>query len=421
MDHFTRFCEAIPIPTQEAEVIAREFVMRSITQFGVPNKLLTDRGAAFMSVLMKEVCKLLKIQKLQTSSYNAQANGICERMHKLLIDMISHFVNKDAKNWDKYVPYAVMAYRATPHCSVKYSPYYLVYVRDLRLPIEDDWRPTRREEAENVDSYDNHVNKLAMRLYEANMEAKKQSKLSHELAKKYYDRKTREVSLKKGDLVYLYNPIAKRGRAKKFEYKYQGPFMILERISPLIYKLEMEEGKSIVVHVHRLKRAKVGQEANRKMLDLKESKGYGKEQSPRQSEPRLSEMIKESREEGVEIPPIQVREVDESEDRDTDEGSSEISPIVEDQQHPEWTPETRYLRRKIVHESNKSFGGSSDSSYASRSKSARTQSQEDRNESDSVTLQTPESPTRLCADNSEELHTDANTRHTHLYNLRSRT
>jgi transposase InsO family protein len=75
--------------------------MRIITQFGVPKKILTDRGAAFMSVLTKEVCKLLKIQKLQSSGYNAQANGICERVHKLSIDMISHCVNKDAKNWDK--------------------------------------------------------------------------------------------------------------------------------------------------------------------------------------------------------------------------------------------------------------------------------------------------------------------------------
>jgi hypothetical protein len=40
--HFMGFCEAIPTPTQEAEVIAREFVMRIITQFGVPKKLLTD-------------------------------------------------------------------------------------------------------------------------------------------------------------------------------------------------------------------------------------------------------------------------------------------------------------------------------------------------------------------------------------------
>jgi hypothetical protein len=43
--------------------------------------------------------------------------------------------------------------------------------------------------------------------------------------------------------MYLYNPKAKRGRAEKFEYKCQGPYMILEKISPLIYKLQMEEGK----------------------------------------------------------------------------------------------------------------------------------------------------------------------------------
>jgi transposase InsO family protein len=77
VDHFTRFCEAIPIPTQETEIRAKEFVVRIITQFGVPSKLLTDRGATFMSTLMKEVCKLLGIQKLQISSYNTQSNGIC--------------------------------------------------------------------------------------------------------------------------------------------------------------------------------------------------------------------------------------------------------------------------------------------------------------------------------------------------------
>jgi transposase InsO family protein len=93
VDHFRRFCEVNPIPTQDTEVIAREFVMRIITQFGVPKKQLTDRGATFMSALMKEVFKLLKIQKIQTSIYNSQANGICERIHKLLIDRIPQFVS----------------------------------------------------------------------------------------------------------------------------------------------------------------------------------------------------------------------------------------------------------------------------------------------------------------------------------------
>jgi hypothetical protein len=64
VDHFTRFCEAIPIFKQDTETIAREFVIRIITQFGVPKELLTDRGANFTFALIKETCKLLKIQKL---------------------------------------------------------------------------------------------------------------------------------------------------------------------------------------------------------------------------------------------------------------------------------------------------------------------------------------------------------------------
>ncbi len=102
-----------------------------VTQFGVPKNLLTDRGANFTSALIKEMCKLLKIKKLQTSSYNPPANGVCERMHKLVIDTLSHFVRKDAKNWDEYVPYVVMAYRAMPHCPTKYSPCYLLFGRDI--------------------------------------------------------------------------------------------------------------------------------------------------------------------------------------------------------------------------------------------------------------------------------------------------
>ena len=43
VNHFTRFCEAIPIERQDTETIAREFVCRIVTQFGVPRKLLTDR------------------------------------------------------------------------------------------------------------------------------------------------------------------------------------------------------------------------------------------------------------------------------------------------------------------------------------------------------------------------------------------
>lgn len=56
MEHFTRFCKAVPTARQDTETIAREFVTKIITQFGVPKKLLTDRGANFTSVLIQETC-----------------------------------------------------------------------------------------------------------------------------------------------------------------------------------------------------------------------------------------------------------------------------------------------------------------------------------------------------------------------------
>jgi hypothetical protein len=82
---------------------------------------------------------------------------MCERMHKLLVDMLSHFANKEAKNWDKYVPYAVMAYTATPGCTVRYSPYYLVFGRELCLPLEDDWKSSKQSEATVEVVYERHV------------------------------------------------------------------------------------------------------------------------------------------------------------------------------------------------------------------------------------------------------------------------
>jgi len=132
-------------------------VTKIIIQYGVPKKLLTDRGAKFTSALIRETCKLLNKQTLQTSSYHSQSNGICEWMHKLLIDMLSHFVRKDSKNWDEYVSYAIMAHRTMPHCSTKYSPYYLVFGRDMRLPIEDDWKPQVTRKDSGDDEYEEHV------------------------------------------------------------------------------------------------------------------------------------------------------------------------------------------------------------------------------------------------------------------------
>ena len=132
VDYLMQYCEAIPIPNQTAETVAKEFVHKIITRYGVPTKLLTDQGRNFLPALLKGVCTLLGVQKIQTTLYHPQCNGMIERLHRSLADMISHFVGSDGKNWDEVVPYALMAYRSAPDMSTGYSPHILLYGEEMK-------------------------------------------------------------------------------------------------------------------------------------------------------------------------------------------------------------------------------------------------------------------------------------------------
>jgi hypothetical protein len=125
----------------------------------------------------------------------------------------------------------------------------------MRLPIEHDWKPNLGNKQVDNSEYEKHVRGLAERLQRANKTAKQQSRLSHDTAKRYYDRPTKLEHFNKGDLVYIHDPIYKRGKAKKFSYQYKGPFEIEQRISPLIYKVRLTDGTSTIIHINRLKRA----------------------------------------------------------------------------------------------------------------------------------------------------------------------
>ena len=57
--------------------------------FGIPEALLSDRGANFLSHLMQDVCKLLGIKKLNTTSYHPQCNGMIERLDRTLKTMFN--------------------------------------------------------------------------------------------------------------------------------------------------------------------------------------------------------------------------------------------------------------------------------------------------------------------------------------------
>ena len=95
-----KFSKAIPVETQEASTIAKAFVIKIIMEHGIPEKIFTDQGTNFISEVFKNVCKLLKIEKIQITTYHPESNGALKRSHRTLAEYLRHYINDEQTNWD---------------------------------------------------------------------------------------------------------------------------------------------------------------------------------------------------------------------------------------------------------------------------------------------------------------------------------
>jgi transposase InsO family protein len=138
MDHFSRYPDAVSIPRQDAPTVARALVTTVFSRLGCPETISSDKGANFMSELFQEMCKLLNVKRINSTSFNPQMQGKVEKFHLALNQTMSHYVNKYGNDWDDFVNYALMAHRAVRHSATRYSPFYFLCGREMLLPTEDD-------------------------------------------------------------------------------------------------------------------------------------------------------------------------------------------------------------------------------------------------------------------------------------------
>ena len=87
-DHFMKHVLAYVTLNQTAKTVTKFLHQGYILIFGALARLLSDRGANFMSSVINEMCKILRVKKLQTTSYHPQTNGLVERSHHTIMRMI---------------------------------------------------------------------------------------------------------------------------------------------------------------------------------------------------------------------------------------------------------------------------------------------------------------------------------------------
>ena len=136
VDHFTKWSEAYALPNQEAMTVAQKLTQEWFFRFSPPETLHSDQGRQFESKLIQEICKILQIKKSRTSPYHPQCNGITERCNRTLLTMLATAAKDNPAEWEEYLRPLCLAYNSSVHASTGFTPFYLTFGREARLPVD---------------------------------------------------------------------------------------------------------------------------------------------------------------------------------------------------------------------------------------------------------------------------------------------
>jgi transposase InsO family protein len=252
MDRFSRFPEAFGIPDKKAETVAKVLVEQIVCRYGCPRTLLSDRGGEFLSELSDETYKLMNIKKLNTSGYRPQTNGMVEKFNHTLVQSISQYISADQRDWDDFLPFACFQYRSSKNETTNESPYYLLFYRDMKMPLDRVY-----SHDEQFTSSVEYLKEVTGRFRAAKIIFEKQREAMEGEKKQFNDSIRKTINFDIGEVVLILKRYIKKGHVKKLTHLWRGPYVVVNKYPNQInYEVQLlKRGKDKhVVHASNMKR-----------------------------------------------------------------------------------------------------------------------------------------------------------------------
>jgi transposase InsO family protein len=248
-DVFTKYAWAIPTKNQTAVTTAKVLYDQFLVHYGFPVRLHSDQGRQFEGRLIQELCKLTGTKKSRTTPYHPMSNGVTERMNRTLINMLRTVSEEKKSDWKSYIPSLVHAYNSTTHDTTGYAPFFLMFGRKPRLPVDVLFELGSPDESAD---YTTFVSKLRERLQMAYRLVSENSHQSARDNKRRYDRRVRGAVPVVGDRVLVKN-VGLKGKNKLANKWHKDVFLIVGQNDPdlPVYQLQKESGNGNVRTVHR--------------------------------------------------------------------------------------------------------------------------------------------------------------------------
>ena len=251
MDVFSRYLFAYPTANQDAKTIAKVLINIMTKHAYLPTTLITDKGTAFTSHVIKEVAGVLGVTLKHATTKHAQTIGLLERSHASIKKAMKIETGERRSLWHKYVNIAVLNYNTSYHTSIGCEPSRVFHGRipynilDLKLGIRPQQQPIP-------------TSQIAQDIFEQtemiHQDVRKNTMQAYIKYKAYYDKKANASKLKEADYVYILQPKADHQGSKIpfTEFRWVGPY-IIEKVLPNNNYLVRKIGTNKTQLLHRMR------------------------------------------------------------------------------------------------------------------------------------------------------------------------
>ena len=246
IDAMTHYLVAVPLRTKTTQEVTAALIQYVVLPFGVMDICISDNGSEFLSEVFKNVMQDQQIEHRTVAIYTPKTNGLVERVNKSLVSILICLVNDNPKTWTDMLPAAVAAYNGSYSESLKETPQFLMFLRDLKRPI-DVFLPSNIKDVE--------IQEFKTIMMEIQRKAFK--RVIEELSKGYEQREAQHKAckikeLQIGDRVYIKNP-PKPG-PRKLQVKYRGPMRVIERLGKTVVIVQgIQSRRRYKVHTDNIK------------------------------------------------------------------------------------------------------------------------------------------------------------------------
>ena len=216
VDHFTRFVQVYPTKNKSGRAAAEKIFNNFVLKFGFPRKLHHDQGKEFDNKLFNRLQELAGVEGSHTTPYHPQGNGQVERFNRTIINMLKTLPDVHKSRWKDHVDKLVFAYNCTRNDTTTFSPFYLLFGRSPRLPV--DFMFDLGEDDDQVVSHGEFAESWKQAMKEAYTVVCHQSNKSAARGKKHYDKKIYGACLDIGDRVLVRNVSERGGTGKLRSY-----------------------------------------------------------------------------------------------------------------------------------------------------------------------------------------------------------